>query len=50
MWTVAQVGRMVEADEPLGAAGAGQGRQKAGRLTLVALALVVRKQLKHLLL
>lgn len=41
---------MVEADEPLGAAGAGQGGKEAGRLALVTLALVVRQQLKHLLL
>lgn len=47
---VAQVGRVVEADEPLGAAGAGQGGEEAGGLALVALALVVGQQLKHLLL
>lgn len=47
---VAEVGGVVQADQPLGAAGAGQRRQEARRLALVALALVVREQLEHLLL
>lgn len=41
---------MVETNQPVGATGARQRRQETGRLTLVALALVVRHQLKNLLL
>lgn len=41
---------MVEADKPLRAARAGEGGEEAGGLALVALALIVGKQLKHLLL
>lgn len=47
---VAEVGGVVQADEALRAAGAGEGGQEAGGLTPVALPLVVRHQLKHLLL
>lgn len=50
MRTVAEVCGVVEADQPVGAAGAGQRGQEARGLTLVTLALVVGQKLEDLLL
>ena len=42
VWAVTEICCMVETDQPIGAAGAGQCRQETGCLTLVTLALIVR--------
>lgn len=42
VWAVAEICCMVETDQSIGAAGAGQRRQETGRLTLVTLSLIVR--------
>lgn len=47
---VAEIRRMVETHQPIGTTRAGERRQEAGGLALVALALIVRDQLKNFLL